>query len=132
MRILCLSLLVTAIAVSSQAATFTVTTQEDTGDAAPGDGICADASGDCSLRAAIGETDALPGADVILLPAGIYVLDRGRGFWIDDDLELIGTGAESTIIDAGRDTAPYNTGACFKTANGDVDCAAEVARRPPK
>ena len=35
------------------------------GDAAPGDGVCADALGRCTLRAAIQEANALAGADVI-------------------------------------------------------------------
>ena len=51
---------------------FTVNTAADTLDAAPGDGICADAAGNCSLRAAIGEANALAGADVITLPPGAY------------------------------------------------------------
>ena len=41
------------------AVTFTVNTTTDTHDATPGDGICADSLGHCSLRAAIEEADAL-------------------------------------------------------------------------
>ena len=40
----------------------------------PGDGVCADAGGACTLRAAIEETNALPGADAIVVPAGAYLL----------------------------------------------------------
>jgi len=39
---------------------FTVDVSTDSVDAHPGDGICADAAGHCSLRAAIGENDVLP------------------------------------------------------------------------
>ena len=48
------------------AATFTVTKIADTND-----GVC---GADCSLREAIGAANALPGADVITLPAGTYTL----------------------------------------------------------
>ena len=37
----------------------------DTPDAAPGNSTCADASGACTLRAAIQETNALAGPDII-------------------------------------------------------------------
>jgi len=46
--------------------TFTVTSPADTPDVAPGDGLCADAGGACTLRAAIAEADALAGDDRIL------------------------------------------------------------------
>src|SRR5438552_13948527 len=53
-------------------ATFVVNTTADTHDATPGDGICADANGNCSLRAAIDEANANANIDTITLPAGIY------------------------------------------------------------
>lgn len=72
--VLAISLLVItcACAAAVNAATFNVTTQNDTLDANPGDGFCADAGAACSLRAAIGESNALAGADTIVLPAGTY------------------------------------------------------------
>src|SRR5882762_10955183 len=62
------------------AASFTVNTQSDTHDVNPGDGQCADADGNCSLRAAIEESNALPGFPpvVITLPSGTYVLTLGE------------------------------------------------------
>jgi len=54
------------------AATFAVNTVADTLDANPGDGLCADAAGACSLRAAISEANALAGADIITVPPGTY------------------------------------------------------------
>ncbi len=51
-----------------------VDTFVDTVDVAPGDGVCADAAGDCSLRAAVMEANATAGVDEITLPAGIYSL----------------------------------------------------------
>lgn len=49
----------------ASAATFTVDSTGDTADVAPGDGTCADAGGDCTLRAAVGEAEGLAGADTI-------------------------------------------------------------------
>ena len=69
--------------------------------AAPGDGICASALGDCTLRAAIQETNALAGPDEIRAPAGVYGISiPGRGedgaatgdLDITDDLDLAGAG----------------------------------------
>ncbi len=49
-------------------ASFTVDTTIDSIDAAPGDGMAADADGNCSLRAAIMEANALAGPDAIEVP----------------------------------------------------------------
>lgn len=58
----------------AHAATFTVNSTADAVDAALGDGVCATAGGQCTLRAAIQEANALAGADTITLPAGTYIL----------------------------------------------------------
>jgi hypothetical protein len=78
----------------------------DTVDAAPGDGECADAAGDCTLRAAVLEANALTTADVVhLRPSGVYALTipgaDADGFLgdvdIKDNMILEGHGA---VIDA--------------------------------
>jgi len=46
-------------------ATFSVNNTADKVDTNPGDGVCADENGNCTLRAAIQETNALSGADNI-------------------------------------------------------------------
>jgi hypothetical protein len=51
---------------------FTVNSTSDAVDARVGDGECATSAGTCTLRAAIQETNALPGADRIQVPAGTY------------------------------------------------------------
>lgn len=48
------------------AATFTVNSLADTSDAEPGNGVCANAGGQCTLRAAIEEANALSGDDTII------------------------------------------------------------------
>ena len=75
------------------AATFTTTWDGDSPDVLTGDGVCADAAGLCTLRAAVMEAQAFPqvgadtidmayGGDTTLLPAnpnGSYACeDRGR------------------------------------------------------
>lgn len=96
-------------AACAHAATFDVDTNADSIDAAPGDGICADAASRCSLRAAIMEANALEGADQIDLPAGVFAFelagadeDAGASGDLDiaDDLAIEGAGADSTIVDA--------------------------------
>jgi hypothetical protein len=49
----------------SPAATFTVNNNGDSVDVTPGNGICADADGNCTLRAAIQEANASAGIDLI-------------------------------------------------------------------
>ena len=95
----------------AQAANFTVDSPVDAVDASPGDGACASAAGDCTLRAAIQETNALPGADVITLPVGTYVLSIVPGgvngadvgdLNITDDVTITGGGLRqlpTTIVD---------------------------------
>ena len=57
---------------SAFAATFNVNSTNDTVDAAPGNGVCADAGGNCTLRAAIGEANSTAAVDTIILPAGTF------------------------------------------------------------
>ena len=92
------------------ASTFIVDSTDDATDVSPGDGICAAASGACTLRAAVQEANALAGADAITLPAGTYTLtiagtmedDAATGdLDITEDVTLTGAGAADTIVDGG-------------------------------
>jgi len=56
---------VPVVAVTSPRATLTVDSTGESHDAALGDGVCGDVSGTCTLRAAIEEANAHPGADAI-------------------------------------------------------------------
>lgn len=94
---------------SARAATFEVDTGTDSVDADPGDGVCADADGHCSLRAAIIEANALAGEDTIELAAGTFALtiagtdeDAAATGDLDitDDVSIEGAGSDLTIIDA--------------------------------
>jgi CSLREA domain-containing protein len=103
-----LALICSSAAVAAHAATFDVDTATDAVDASPGDGTCATGAGVCTLRAAVQEANAIPGADVVDVPAGVYMLSiAGQGedaavtgdLDITDDLTLIGAGRGATILD---------------------------------
>lgn len=101
--------LVLAVPCRGEAAVFVVDTFIDATDSAPGDGACMTDFGTCSLRAAIQEANALPGADVVLLGEGEYRLaidgideEAGASGDLDvhDAITLTGVGASLTRIDA--------------------------------
>ena len=86
---------------------FTVNTTDDTPDADQANPACADASGHCSLRAAIMQANFATDVNTITVPSGVYLLKRAGD---DDnaivgdldviyDLTIQGAGAGSTIID---------------------------------
>jgi CSLREA domain-containing protein len=100
---------ITAFSINVNAATFVVNTASDTQDAAPGNGVCADGGGACSLRAAITEANALAGADTITVPAGTYTTtiagtnenaNADGDFDITSPLTINGAGGGATIIQA--------------------------------
>ena len=93
-----------------QAAGFTVNSTTDAVDATPGDGTCATAIGECTLRAAVMEANALGGAHTINLPAGTYFITIPRSLSSNDDstgdldirsleITIAGASATSTVID---------------------------------
>lgn len=88
---------------------LTVNSFLDTVDVNPGERSSADAAGNSTLRAAVMEANALPGADTIVLLPGTYRLTiAGRDennaasgdLDITESLTIIGAGDGSTIIDA--------------------------------
>src|SRR5688572_19570463 len=97
-------------AVASTGVAFVVNSTRDALDSDVGNGECATADGLCTLRAAIQETNALAGADTIVVPAGMYALgipslnqnlaDNGD-LDITDSLTITGGGADATIVDGG-------------------------------
>lgn len=92
--------------------TITVNSTLDEPDASGGDGNCVSApSGQCTLRAAIQEANALVGDDTILLPSGTYTLTIPNPGGVREDAAATGdlnitsnlvisaTGATKPIID---------------------------------
>lgn len=93
--------------VLAAGATFPVDDTADAVDANPGDGLCADAAGKCTLRAAIQEAHALHGTHAIDVAPGLYLLTLG-GIQLPDgtvSLTIAGVDAATTIID-GQDQHP--------------------------
>src|SRR3954471_22405778 len=107
----------------AQAATFTVTSEQDAPDASPGDGVCAAADKACTLRAAVMEANLGSGDQAIVLPKGHFKLtiapvltavgrdDGDPGHGVDashGDLNMMvpmtirGAGAERTVVDGNR------------------------------
>jgi CSLREA domain-containing protein len=64
------SLALLLVPVSASALTLTVTSTLDSADALPGNGVCDNGSGQCTLRAAIQEANALAGSDTIAFNIG--------------------------------------------------------------
>lgn len=105
----------TAVVLESPAGagSYSVTTTADTPDVTPGDGTCADAGSDCSLRAAVMEANATAGDDQIVLPAGTFRIgltgDEDNAATGDLDIRpadgagvsITGAGASQTAIDGG-------------------------------
>jgi CSLREA domain-containing protein len=97
-----------AVRVAGAAGPFTVNNTADLDDANPGDGLCETAPGNaqCTLRAAVRESNALAGADTILLGSATYTLTLAGNdsnaaagdLDISDDLTIQGQGAGLSII----------------------------------
>lgn len=87
--------------------TYKVNSTADSVDADVGNPACADASGRCTLRAAIQQANFGVGADTIILPAGTFKLTRAGDedaavlgdLDIADDLTIKGAGSGNTIVD---------------------------------
>ena len=100
--------------ISEEGAQFTVTQNSDAVDANPGDGKCdadsAKAGDQCTLRAAIMESNEIQGNNIVLLPSGTFTLTLGGNeeestrtgdLDILENLNLKGSGSDKTKIDGG-------------------------------
>ena len=95
-----------AVSTSVSATVFTVNSTADAVDADTADGVCLVADGSCSLRAAIQQANASPGADVVVVPAGIYSLTLAginEDAGVSGDLDVT-SGSTITIDGAGAST----------------------------
>ena len=90
--------------VAAAAGAVQVNTTADAKDFNTADPFCDSDSGtageQCTLRAAVEQTNQQPGADEVLLPAGTYtLLSASFGeLEVSDDLTILGAGAASTTI----------------------------------
>jgi CSLREA domain-containing protein len=74
-----LGLLLGCFSTGAPAATFAVDDTADAPDSVPGDGSCNNGVGECTLRAAVEEANALAGADAVTLLANTYGLQVSDG-----------------------------------------------------
>ncbi|NER47564.1 MAG: PEP-CTERM sorting domain-containing protein [Symploca sp. SIO1A3] len=89
----------TAALTPTKAATFRVLNNTvDAPDKNPGDGICEAIFFGCTLRAAVQESNAFSGRDVIEVIPGIFEL-MNSGLAITESVDITGAGADATIID---------------------------------
>jgi len=88
------------------ATTYTVDSLQDLPTVTPG--LCTATNGACTLRAAVQAANAHPGADVIVLPAGLFLLSRlgpaedlgdTGDLDVSESLEIDGAGVDATIVD---------------------------------
>ncbi len=102
------------------AATFNIDATDDTSDSNPGDGICNEGSGFCTLRAAIEEANALSGSDTVNLPAENYSL--GTQIQITSNITVVGSGTSDAIIDGGSSTNLFliNSGVTFSLSGATL------------
>jgi CSLREA domain-containing protein len=94
------------LASPAPAAIFIVDVTEDGIDAVPGDADCDDGAGNCSLRGAIQEANALAGPDVVVLTDGVYALtlkrdtdrpdDETGDLDVTDEITVVGDGAAAS------------------------------------
>ncbi len=89
---------------------YTVNSTVDAVDNNIGDGVCADATGNCTLRAAIQESNSATGWHIITVPAGTYTLTIAGAnedncatgdLDIQGKIKIFGASAQTTIIDGG-------------------------------
>lgn len=123
---------------------FNVNSTVDAVDAVPGDGLCETVSGECTLRAAIQEANALAGADSIRLPEGTYTLTLGGSdedlaatgdLDITEELTITGMGSPNTIIDGGGHDRVFDiqsvsvaiTGVTIRNGNAGADNGGAIA-----
>ena len=97
------------------ASTYTVDVFSDSDDINPGNNVCADSTGHCSLRAALMEANAHAGEDTISLPAGTHFTTQILR--VEDDVIVTGAGKTTSIIYGS--SATY--GFYVDTPNDDLD-----------
>jgi CSLREA domain-containing protein len=106
-----------------------VTTTADGADPIPGDGVCDDGAGACTLRAAIQTANVVAGPDTVILQPGLYELSLKRDTELpDDQTGDLDVTSEITVSGSGN-LVPCEEGAdcsCID-ARGAKDRAFDVA-----
>lgn len=104
--VLCLASENRLLAYPDKGTVITVNDVGDTVDAAPGDGVCADAAGKCTLRAAIMESNTTAGSNAIIfdVPVPAVITLTIDELQVTKPLFILGRGARKLTIQ--RSTTP--------------------------
>jgi hypothetical protein len=78
-------------------------------DKIPGDGVCANTQGDCSLLAAVQESNTVVGETIIVVPAGTYNLTDRLAFSTAHLTAVFGDSPLTTIINGGGSQGVIST-----------------------
>lgn len=100
--------------------TLIVTSIADTPDAVPGNGVCDDGTGACTLRAAVQEANALPGADTIsfALGAGTPRIALGSALPdLTDPVSILGNTGGATRIELHGGLAGFASGLVLQSGS---------------
>lgn len=110
--------------LSGPTATFTVTTNGDAGDADTSDGVCDDGTGSCTFRAAIEQSNASAGADMIVFNisgSGIPTISLTNALPpITDPLTIDGTTQPAGKVELHGIVAPIGINALAITAGNST------------
>jgi CSLREA domain-containing protein len=88
---------------------FLVNSTADDSDSSAGDGSCETASNECTLRAAVEETNAGLGyTPVILIPESYTIGTGGTEISITSDLEIVGKDTDTVVLDGGSSSRIFN------------------------
>lgn len=115
MRPLLLAAVLLLFAAPARAVEFTVTTGADDADQTTADEVCKAASGECTLRAALEQANALAGPDDVTVPKGTYVLTVAAPLTITSAVTVTGPGA---VVDAGGDSGALYLAGSAATVTG--------------
>ncbi len=87
---------------------FTINSNGDTSDAVAGDGICDDGGGNCTLRAAVEESDGMGGGMTIKIPAGMTIT-VGSSIQFVSNLAIFGGSQTTSIVSGGAAVRVFNS-----------------------
>jgi CSLREA domain-containing protein len=121
------SLLFLILAAPVFANGYTVDSTADAADPTPGDGVCDDGAGNCTLRAAIQTANAHGGDDTVIVPAGVYELTLKRVASDDEATGDLDVRDDTTVIGAGNATPCSGVGCTHIDGKGGKDRLFDVA-----
>jgi CSLREA domain-containing protein len=122
-----IGLLCLGLAAPVLANDYSVDSTADAADPNPGDGVCDDGAGNCTLRAAIQSANAHGGDDNVIVPAGVYELTLKRVAGDDEATGDLDVSGDTTVTGAGNATPCAGAGCTHIDGKGGKDRIFDVA-----